>query len=639
MSKITKKLLSLNATLAVISFGLVAAPAAHAADPVVSNVLNVDFTNATVSGNKITNPALGKIADLTINGSPTGVNTAAGLSFPNSVAGSANSYLVGNLGNTTYMSKVEVEITAKFPDDGCAKGFGGSMIFGLGNSSGYVPYNIYRHSGFIGFNTFNSDIYGIALPDTTSYHTYKFVMVPNTVAASQQEIWVDGVKQALSFRSNLSIGAACGTLSAAESSSARTLSSPTYSDGSFTLMTHPVNPNNWTTTGTLKSAKVTTTNTYIAPTAPTIGSITFSNGQLSVPFTAPTSNGGSPITDYKYSIDGGTTWVSAGTAVSPVVIAGLTGGQSYSIKLKAVNSVGDSVASAAATSAILPKTIGVPGVTTVSAGNGKVTVTPTAGPTGNAPTSYTITANPGGASCVVTVPTTSCEITGLTNNTYYTFTTTATNEAGTSAASEATAPVAPFDPNGDVAPTEGDGSTPAKSIPNTGKFVPTNDPTFQVSWNKATGKLVSQATGIYTGYIEGKVTFTVSGTTYTCSTVFGTLKAMPMKTAAQKKAAMKLKTFKGNQFCVDKNKLDPKTTSPSGGMTKANFVKIKAVKKTAAELAQEKSALAALKNFTGEVQIQITRYRAWPTTMINFRAHTGKGGKISTLIRNTKVTL
>ena len=61
-------------------------------------------------------------------------------------------------------------------------------------------------------------------------------------------------------------------------------------------------------------------------------------------FTAPSSNGGSTITDYEYQLDGGS-WVSASTTTSPVVISGLTNGTSYSVKLRAVNAVGGGAAS------------------------------------------------------------------------------------------------------------------------------------------------------------------------------------------------------------------------------------------------------------------------------------------------------
>jgi hypothetical protein len=88
-----------------------------------------------------------------------------------------------------------------------------------------------------------------------------------------------------------------------------------------------------------------------------------------------------------------------------------------------------------------------------------------------------------------------------------------------------------------------------------------------------------------------------------------------------------------------KTKLDPKTTAPKGGITKANFTKIKATSKTSSQLTKEKAALAALKGFTGEVSIQIIRYRAYPTTMLNRNDDDGKGKKLSIQVRDTKVSL
>ena len=81
-----------------------------------------------------------------------------------------------------------------------------------------------------------------------------------------------------------------------------------------------------------------------APGAPTIDTITPGNGQLSVAFTAPSSNGGAAITDYKCSINGGT-YFSLATTTSPFVLSTLTNGTAYSITIKAVNSAGDGTAS------------------------------------------------------------------------------------------------------------------------------------------------------------------------------------------------------------------------------------------------------------------------------------------------------
>lgn len=75
------------------------------------------------------------------------------------------------------------------------------------------------------------------------------------------------------------------------------------------------------------------------PEAPTDLVATPSSGQLSIAFTAPTDNGGSPITNYKYSINNGASWLTRSPAAttSPLVITGLTNGTEYSVKLRAVN--------------------------------------------------------------------------------------------------------------------------------------------------------------------------------------------------------------------------------------------------------------------------------------------------------------
>lgn len=86
----------------------------------------------------------------------------------------------------------------------------------------------------------------------------------------------------------------------------------------------------------------------IVPTAPAITGITPGNEQLSVAFTPPSSNGGLSITNYQYSIDNGSNWITPAPAVttSPLLITGLTNGITYNVTLRAVNSVGSGAASA-----------------------------------------------------------------------------------------------------------------------------------------------------------------------------------------------------------------------------------------------------------------------------------------------------
>lgn len=80
----------------------------------------------------------------------------------------------------------------------------------------------------------------------------------------------------------------------------------------------------------------------LAPvTAPTSLSSTVTTTTATISFTAPTNDGGSPITNYRYSFDNSSfTAFSPADATTPVVISGLTAGTAYTIYLQAVNEIG-----------------------------------------------------------------------------------------------------------------------------------------------------------------------------------------------------------------------------------------------------------------------------------------------------------
>ncbi len=182
-----------------------------------------------------------------------------------------------------------------------------------------------------------------------------------------------------------------------------------------------------------------------APSAPTISSITASgNGQVSVSFTAPANNG-STITTYKYSLNGGS-YVNVSSAAIPVVITGLTAGQTYSITIKATNGVGDSVASSAYTSPTVATTADAPTISSITTGLKQLVVAFTA-PANTGYTSitdYKYSLN-GGAYVSMGTTTSPYTITSLVGGTSYTVAIKATNIAGDSVASTTSAGYIPYD--------------------------------------------------------------------------------------------------------------------------------------------------------------------------------------------------
>lgn len=100
------------------------------------------------------------------------------------------------------------------------------------------------------------------------------------------------------------------------------------------------------------------------PDAPTSLSSTAGDQQLFIAFTAPAFNGGLDITNYEYAIssNGGSTYsvwtpISPPDTTSPVTIPGLINGTTYYVKLRAVNSLGGGVESAALSTNTTPYTV------------------------------------------------------------------------------------------------------------------------------------------------------------------------------------------------------------------------------------------------------------------------------------------
>jgi hypothetical protein len=83
------------------------------------------------------------------------------------------------------------------------------------------------------------------------------------------------------------------------------------------------------------------------PNAPIIGAVNRSNGEATVQFTAPSSNGGSEIISYTAtSSPGGITGILNQAGSGTITVTGLTNGTAYTFTVTATNAIGTSTASA-----------------------------------------------------------------------------------------------------------------------------------------------------------------------------------------------------------------------------------------------------------------------------------------------------
>ena len=186
---------------------------------------------------------------------------------------------------------------------------------------------------------------------------------------------------------------------------------------------------------------VTPTASATVPGPPTAVSGVSGNAQVTVSFTAPSSNGGSAITGYTVTSSPGS--FQANGTVSPIVVTGLTNGQAYTFTVYATNAVGNGPASTPSTP-VTPATVpGPPETIAAIGGNAQATVTfqAPASNGGSAITGYTAVASSGGITGTNSVS--PIVVTGLTNGNSYTFTVYATNAVGNGPANGPSNPVIP----------------------------------------------------------------------------------------------------------------------------------------------------------------------------------------------------
>ncbi|MGW2788078.1 fibronectin type III domain-containing protein [Streptomyces populi] len=213
-----------------------------------------------------------------------------------------------------------------------------------------------------------------------------------------------------------------------------------------TSYTFTVTATNRVGTSSASTASTPVTPTPQVPGAPGEVSASPGDAQASLSWTAPSNDGGSPVTSYTVTANpGGATATTTGA--TSAIVSGLKNGTAYTFTVIATNAAGISVASSPS-KAVTPR--GVPttpgGVTAVS-GNHSAQLAWTAAQANGSPlTSYRITTTPGGQTVTVDGTATTAAVTGLTNATPYTFTVTAINAVGEGPASAASNTVTPSDP-------------------------------------------------------------------------------------------------------------------------------------------------------------------------------------------------
>ena len=185
------------------------------------------------------------VSGVTAGTAPTGGMTKtssgpAGVVFAGKESSNSDQ-LSSSIGSTTSLDTVTVEMWLKLKDTGNAQNASGSMLFAWDTSPN--NYNIYHYGNQVGFNNFNSQLYGI---DSTSYNNawthFVFVMTDTGPWASQK-IYVNGILQASTCRIT---SGNCGD------AQARSFAST----GNFLIMDHPNNANTWNAKGDLGLVRI-----------------------------------------------------------------------------------------------------------------------------------------------------------------------------------------------------------------------------------------------------------------------------------------------------------------------------------------------------------------------------------------------
>jgi hypothetical protein len=156
----------------------------------------------------------------------------------------------------------------------------------------------------------------------------------------------DGGREITNYQFSTNNGSTWTTRSPASASSPITISGLT-NGVTYSVVIRAINIEGLGATSNMVSAKP-----FTIASAPQSVSVTNGGGggsapTVSISFSAPFSNGGDNITNYQYSLNGGSTWItrSPTSTASPITITGLSNSVVYNVGLRAVNSAGGGASS------------------------------------------------------------------------------------------------------------------------------------------------------------------------------------------------------------------------------------------------------------------------------------------------------
>ena len=262
------------------------------------------------------------------------------------------------------------------------------------------------------------------------------------------------------------------------------------------------------------SRSATPTSTVVAPDTPFGLSATPGNRQVMLSWVQP--SGGAALTHYEYEQDGSGTWTSTGGTAPSHTVTGLTNGQTYTFRVRAVNSAGQSAASNSRTATPTTTEPEAPESLRFTPGDGQVTLRWRA-PTndgGSEITHYEYEQDGSGTWISTGGTATSHTVTGLNNGQTYTFRVRAVNALGNGAVVMLEATPSPS--------TGGGGGGPRQTVPSAPRnlLAEGGDGQVKLTWDEPEDDGGSEITD-YQYRINGRNPWTAIGSTDTTHTVTG----------------------------------------------------------------------------------------------------------------------